>query len=141
MNIFSRMKRRVGYFILDYIGVKAIAQTSLPDRELQERLLGYLEEPPPYVTNVMPSVQAERHTDGIDERAENAALQAQKPKDTEKVEVVRGRPLDISVKGRAPGEVALWYWDKHRDEPMGEMTQEYRAVRRTDKLENRGKQK
>lgn len=142
MGLFSSIKRRMGYFIQDCIRT---AQTSLPDRELQERLLGLLDEPPStlYATGPMPSI--ERHTDSIDERAVQEALRAQKSKDTEGIPAVKAKPLEVDVvkgliKQLPAGELTRMYRDAHREDPMGEWTQEIRAIRRTDKLENRGNQ-
>lgn len=102
MGILSNAKRKLGYFILDHIVTQEV---------IQQWKSGYIKDPLPDIgipTQVVPAMlpdPKERHTDRIDVKAVNAAIQAQN------VKVVRGRALDVPQENLAPGKLAPWYWN------------------------------
>lgn len=103
MGILSNAKRRLGYFILDHIVTQDV---------IQQWKSGYIKDPLPDIaipTQVVPAMlpdPKERHTDRIDAKAVNAAIQAQN------VKVVRGRALDVPQENLVPGKLAPWYWNR-----------------------------
>lgn len=127
MGILSNAKRKLGYFILDHIVTQDV---------IQEWKSGYIADPLPDIgipTQVVPATfpaPTERHTDRIDAKAVNAAIQAQN------IKAVRGRALDVPADKVAPGKLAPWYWN-HLNRVTDEDTVSLKAINLQEELRKR----
>lgn len=123
MGILSNAKRRLGYFILDHIVTQDVIQQWKTSHHIED-----LAPPTLYATGPVPSI--ERHTDRIDVKAVNAAIQAQN------IKAVYGRALDVPQEHLAPGKLIRWYRDQenHVNKVSNEDTVKMSAIKLQEEL-------
>jgi hypothetical protein len=139
-TLWSRLKRFISSLFHRKSSLSGLL-AQLPDERLQGILCQYLEGPE-VPTQAVPATKLapkEQDTGGIDERAVEKALKDQR-KSAPITDKIHAMPLDTAfvedlVKRLPPGELALAWWDSHREGEMGDETRMFRVTRRkTGKL-------